>query len=142
MLSEARGSAAIPCVQARASAIEMGWLRRQSPACEGDSRVASFLSSPGRHAGPVSLLPECPPRLIRERFEKKGQHRALVGPNESLDRHAGHQLEPVETRDLVRRYADAHEKIGLARTLILHDVSGDATDPTIEFGRGALAEIR
>ena len=63
--------------------------------CAPTARVPSITFScvglvSRRAFGGVLFLPERPPGLIRQRLEEIRQHRALVGPDECLDRHPGY----------------------------------------------------
>jgi hypothetical protein len=87
-----------------------------------------------------SLFPERAARLIGEWLEHVGQHGALVGANERLDRHAGHKLQSVETTDLLGRHGDAHEIIGLPGALVLDGVGCNPAHAAVELGRAALVE--
>lgn len=63
--------------------------------------------------------------LILERLDEIGQNGAVLRLQEGLDRHAGHELQPLQPRDLGGRDADAAEVVGQARLLVLGDVGRD-----------------
>src|ERR1700730_1040069 len=61
--------------------------------CRPAMRLNNLVTFVPRQA---SLLPEGPRDLVVERLDEVGQHTAIGGLDEHLDRHAGHQFDVAE----------------------------------------------
>src|SRR5215470_19267744 len=107
-------------------------ITRAKPNC-CPKRASLFIVRRPRPAGrapcaPLSLLPERPHELVAERFHQVGDHGAVAGLHEGLDRHARCELDVAETRDLLCRHGYPDSVIGLASALVERGIGGDTAN--------------
>src|SRR5690606_9542742 len=82
-------------------------------------RCRRFFATRGRApAFAILFLAEGAGQLIVEGLHQVGEHGALAGLHEGLDRHAGHQLDVAEPRHFLWRQDDAHGVVALAGALV------------------------
>src|SRR5215208_6318904 len=109
--------------------------------CARSTPLGFFASRSPVSSSRTSLPPsEGAVDLLRERLRDVGEHGALAGSDEGLDRHSGDEPQALEPSDLALRKSDPHDIVGGAGALVGGEIGGDAADDTIELGRGALVE--
>src|SRR5437016_2955858 len=103
-----------------------------------------WLTFARRHDARASSLPKGPRDLLPKWLEQVLERGALVGLNESLNRHAWNKANVVQARDLGRRQRNADGIVGLGRLervlllLVSRDIGGHAREPAGDHRRSAL----
>src|SRR5262245_64764477 len=108
----------------------------------GNMRPYSKLSTCGGPQPGRLPLAEGAQDLIVQRLGEVGDHGAVVGLHERLDRHSRHQLHVAEPCDLLWAGADAYRVVALPGLLLARDVGRDVSDRAVDLRRGALVEGR